>query len=116
MSGEDDLAVEVLLHLKSLSNNLLLAENLHHEVSQFRKDTNEKITDIKDAIHEMRKDMKEMHSQFDVMDRTLLEFKNEMQPIIDFKQKIQQQIIRYSALAFMGLLFSMIGMNRMGVA
>ena len=116
MSGEDDLAEEVLLHLKALSHNLILAENLHNEVSQFRKDTNEKIGDVKDALHEMRGDMKEMHSQFDVMDRTLLEFKNEMQPIIDFKQKVQQQIIRYSALAFVGLLFSMVGMNRMGLS
>ena len=116
MSGEDGLAEEVLLHLRALSHNLILAENLHHEVSQFRKDTTERIADVKGVIHELRGDMKEMHNQFDIMDRTLLEFKNEMQPIIDFKQKVQQQIIRYSALAFMGLLFSMVGMNRMGLS
>ncbi len=116
MGGEDDLADEVLTHLKALSHNLILAENLHHEVSQFREDTKEKIQDIRDTLKEMRGDFKDMHNQFDGMNITLVEFKKEMEPIIEFKQKVQQQIIRYSALAFVGLLFGVMGMNELGLA
>ena len=115
MAKERDVAEEVLCHLESLSKNLIIAENIHQELSLFRQDTNSKIIEMKEDFKELRGDFKEMHKNIDGMEKTLIEFKNEMKPIIDFKNHIQQQIIKYSSMAFLGLLATTIGMSRIGI-
>ena len=70
---------------------------------------------MKEDIKELRRDFKEMHKDFDTIEKTLLEFKNEMKPIIEFKNKVQQQIIRYSSMAFLCLMATTVGMNQFGV-
>tara|TARA_R110002020_G_scaffold161643_4_gene346937 strand:- start:2319 stop:2666 length:348 start_codon:yes stop_codon:yes gene_type:complete len=115
MTKEEALTQEVLEHLKDLSKNLIIAENRHHELSLFREDNNARIVEMKDDIKELRLDFKEMHKDFDTIEKTLLEFKNEMKPIIEFKNKVQQQIIRYSSMAFVCLMAANVGMNQFGV-
>ena len=45
----------------------------------------------------------------------ILELKNEIEPIIEIKDHVQKQILRYSAFAFGALLMALIGINEMGI-
>ena len=116
MSEGDDIGVQVLRHLELLSNKIIISENLHSELSQFRIENNEKIGDLKESLKEVRSDVRELHKQYDDIDRTLVEFKGEMKPIIDFKKQVQQQIIRYSAVAFAALMLTTMGLNQAGIS
>ena len=53
MRNSKDAMEEILAHLKLLSNNILLSESIHDELSLFRTDTNEKIQDLKESIKEI---------------------------------------------------------------
>ena len=116
MPSEEDAVSEILLQLKLLSNNIVMSENIHEELGLLRADNNDKISDLKGNLKEMRMDIKELHNQYDKMNITLVEFKKEMEPIIEFKQRIQQQIIKYSALAFLGLFATTLGLNQLGIS
>ena len=116
MVDKNDTGQEILFQLKMLSNNIMISESLHDELGMFRQDTHERINEIKDTLKEVRADLKAMHKDFDSIDKTLIAFKGEMQPIIEFKQKVQQQIIRYSTLAFFALFTTTIGLNHIGLS
>ena len=115
MAEGDKVAEQVLNHLEELSKNLIFAESIHNELALFREDNNQRIIEMKDDIKELRADFKEMHSDFDEMEKTLLEFKNEMKPIIEFKNKVQKEIVRYASMTFMVLMATTVGMNQIGV-
>ncbi len=115
MRNSKDAMEEILAHLKLLSNNVLLSESIHEELSLFRIDTNEKIQDLKESIKEITQDFKIQHKDFDSLEREILELKNEIEPIIEIKDHVQKQILRYSAFAFGALLMALIGINEMGI-
>ncbi len=94
----------------------LVSESLHDELGIFRNDTNDKILEIKDTLKELKQDLKITNQKQEAIDKTLIEFKNEMKPIIQFKDKVQQQIIRYSTLAFLALFTTTVGMNQIGLS
>ena len=116
MRDSEEVGLQVLRHLEQLTNKIVITENLHSELSQFRLEHNEKIGDLKESLKEVRADVKELHQQYDVIDRTLVEFKGEMKPIIDFKQQVQQQIIKYSTVAFAALILTTMGLNQAGIS
>ena len=66
----------------------------------------------KEDISELKIEFKEIRTDFNNMDKNLIEFKNEMAPIIDFKKQVQAQIVRYSAIAFTALLAMSIGLGQ----
>ena len=115
MSNGDKVAEQVLNHLEDLSKSLIFAESIHNELTLFREDNNQRIIEMKDDIKELRADFKEMHGDLDEMEKTLLEFKNEMKPIIEFKNKVQKEIVRYASMTFMLLMATTVGMNQLGV-
>jgi hypothetical protein len=45
-----------------------------------------------------------------------LNFKLEMEPIIELKRTIQKQVMRYTSLAFLALMGMVLGINEVGLA
>ena len=115
MRNSKDAMEEILEQLKLLSNNVLISESIHEELSLFRADTNEKIQELKESMKEITQDFKLQHKDFDSLERKILDLTNEIEPIIEIKDHIQKQILRYSAFAFGALLMALVGINEMGI-
>ncbi len=115
MRNSKDAMEEILEQLKLLSNNVLISESIHEELSLFRTDTKEKIQELKESMKEINQDFKVQHRDFDSLEKEILNLKNEIEPLIEIKEYVQKQILRYSAFAVGVLLMALIGINEMGV-
>lgn len=111
-ASEREMYSELLSEMKKISTTVISTEYLKSELEHLKSNTDTKVIDLKEDIGEIKTDLKEIRTEFNNMDKTLLDFKNEMAPIIDLKKKIQGQIIRYSAIAFTALLAMSIGMGQ----
>jgi chromosome segregation ATPase len=113
MSGsEQEMYSEILAEMKKISENVISTEYLKSELEHLKSNTDSKVIDLKEDISELKIEFKEIRTDFNNMDKNLIEFKNEMAPIIDFKKQVQAQIIRYSAIAFTALLAMSIGLGQ----
>mgnify|MGYP001196136230 FL=1 len=107
MSSEERDIQEILLHLKNISNNLISSEMVHNEMKIFKDVFNEKQIELKGEV-------KDLSDKVNEIDRNLLDFKRDMSPILEIKNHIQGQLIRYSSIAFTILLAATVGINNMG--
>ena len=114
--ADDPLADEVLDYLRSLSKNLITSEVIHEELTNFRRESRE---DKKEIIYDIREQGKEIDSlQIEVLNlkNEFSNFKLEMAPIIELRQTIQKQVMRYSSLAFVALMGMVLGINQVGLS
>jgi len=95
---------EVLIHLRQISQSIISNEHIYEDISHIRKDSNIKITEVREEVKEIKADVKDLKNNFDEMDTTLGEFKKEMAPIIEIKNNVRTTMIKYSAIMFVSLL------------
>ncbi len=91
---------EILQQLRTISGSVVSSEYLKTELGHLKENTDIKVSDLKEDITELKQDFRIMHGDFSKLENSLIEFKNEMAPIIDFKKQVQSQIIKLSAVAF----------------
>ena len=114
--SEDDMANEVLGYLRELSNNLITSEIIHEELSQFRVEARE---DRKEIISDLREQSKEIDGlQIEIINlkHEIANFKVEVEPIIQLKETIQKQVIKYTSIAFVAIMGAILGINQVGLS
>lgn len=119
MPSEDiDSINEILNHLKDISNQLNVDANMsdnfkifrdeyylrHTEVREDLRDLKSELSNQKDNLEGIQKDVQEMKESFS-------KFKVEIQPLIEFKQMVSKQVIKYSSVAFLTLVAMTFGIN-----
>jgi len=103
---------EILQQLRTISGSVVSSEYLKTELGHLKENTDIKVSDLKEDITELKQDFRIMHGDFSKLENSLIEFKNEMAPIIDFKKQVQSQIIKLSAVAFTTLVALSVGLGQ----
>lgn len=103
---------EILQQLRTISGSVVSSEYLKTELGHLKENTDIKVSDLKEDITELKQDFRSMHGDFSKLETSLIEFKNEMAPIIDFKKQVQSQIIKLSAVAFTTLVALSVGLGQ----
>lgn len=111
MANDNRELQEVLEQLKIITANVVSSEYLKSELSHLKENTDIKVSDLREDIREIKVEIKEIHEDFENINTTISEFKMEMAPIIDFKKRVQSQIIKISSLAFLSLMALNLGMG-----
>jgi len=119
MPSEDiDSVNEILNNLKEISNQLNVDANMADTFKAFReeyylrnsevredlRDLKSELSNQKDGLDEIQKDVQDMKESFSG-------FKVEIQPLIEFKQMVSKQVIKYSSVAFITLVAMTLGIN-----
>ena len=102
---------EIILQLKRISDSVISSEYLTSELDHLRENTDLKIDDLKEDILELKGEVKEVHKEFIKLDDTLKDFQRDMAPIIEFKQKIQSQVIKLMAVTFVAMMGLNVGLG-----
>jgi len=103
---------DILQQLRTISGSVVSSEYLKTELGHLKENTDIKVSDLKEDITELKQDFRIMHGDFSKLETSLIEFKNEMAPIIDFKKQVQSQIIKLSAVAFTTLVALSVGLGQ----
>jgi len=103
---------DILQQLKTISGSVVSSEYLKTELGHLKENTDIKVSDLKEDITELKQDFRMMHGDFSKLENSLMEFKSEMAPIIDFKKQVQSQIIKLSAVAFTTLVALSVGLGQ----
>ena len=110
---EDEMANEVLGYLRELSKNLITSEIIHEEISQFRAEARE---DQKEIIADLKEQSKEIDGiQIEIINlkHEIANFKVEVEPIIQLKETIQKQVIKYTSIAFVAIMGDILVINQL---
>ena len=119
MSSEDSSAVEQILHqLQDISIRLNNESNLSDKFSIFKEEYYIRNSEVREDLRDLKKDL--IHQKTDLMgiqkdvqdmNDSFSKFKIEIQPIIEFKQMVSKQVMKYSSVAFFTMMTITLGMN-----
>tara|TARA_R110000851_G_scaffold149393_1_gene289902 strand:+ start:1097 stop:1465 length:369 start_codon:yes stop_codon:yes gene_type:complete len=118
MPSTDDTLGQVLTHLSDIGNKLAEEDVFREDFTNFRNDYYERHTDLREAIRDLKGDIKiqkddingVQHDVQKVRDK-LNRLEIQLEPVIEFKKMIQQQVIKYSSIGFVVLLSLTMGIN-----
>ena len=119
MPSEDiDSIDEILTHLKDISNQLNVDANMTDTFKAFREEyylrnseVREDLRDLKSELSNQKDDLGEIQKDVQEMKESFSGFKVEIQPLIEFKQMVSKQVIKYSSVAFFTLVAMTLGIN-----
>ncbi len=118
MSATDEALDEVLIQLYDIGNKLAEDNIFREEFTNFRSDYSERHTDLREAIRDLKGDFKsqkedigDMQDDVHVVRDKLNRLEIQLEPVIEFKKMIQQQVIKYSSIGFVVLLSLTMGIN-----
>jgi hypothetical protein len=119
MSSEDNSAVEQILHqLQEISIRLNSESNLSDTFGIFKEEYYIRNSEVREDLRDLKKDL--IHQKTDLMgiqkdvqdmNDSFSKFKIEIQPIIEFKQMVSRQVMKYSSVAFFTMMTITLGMN-----
>jgi|TARA_X000001036_G_C20059535_1_gene554398 DNA repair ATPase RecN len=119
MSSENNPAVEqILLQLQEISTQLNNESNLSDTFGNFKEEyyvrnseVREDLRDLKVDLNNQKSDLNEIQKDVQEMKEGFSKFKIEIQPIIEFKQMVSKQVMKYSSVAFFTMVALTLGMN-----
>jgi len=118
MSASDEALSEVLTHLENIGNKLAEEDVFREEFTNFRNDYYERHNDLREAVRDLKSDFKdqkedinELQDDVHMVKDKLNRLEIQLEPVIEFKKMIQQQVIRYSSIGFVVLLGLTMGIN-----
>jgi DNA repair ATPase RecN len=119
MGSEDNGAVEQILHqLQEISLKLNTESNLSDTFGTFKEEYYIKNSEVREDLRDLKKDL--IHQKTDLteiqkdvqeMNESFSKFKIEIQPIIEFKQMVSKQVMKYSSVAFFTMVTLTLGIN-----
>lgn len=119
MSSVNTDAVEQILHqLQEISTQLNTESNLSDTFGNFKEEyyirnseVREDLRDLKKDLNHQKTDLTEIQKDVQEMKEGFSKFKVEIQPIIEFKQMVSKQVMKYSSVAFFTVVALTLGIN-----
>jgi chromosome segregation ATPase len=113
---------EILGELKSLNASLSTDNNQHYtDFTQFKMEYFERNEDMRESLRDIKGDVRSQSQDIDGLQTDIGELKEEFKrmkfdlaPIIELKQYIQGQVIRYSSVGFLFVLGATLGLSNFG--
>jgi hypothetical protein len=123
MSSKDiDSIDEILTHLKEISNQLNVDATISDNFKLFREEyylrnseVREDLRDLKSELNQQKKGLNVIQNDVQEMKESFSGFKVEIQPLIEFKQMVSKQVIKYSSVAFFTLVAMTLGLNGIAI-
>ena len=123
MGPEDSNAVEqILQQLQEISIQLNNDSNLTDTFGNFKEEyyirnseVREDLRDLKADLNNQKTDLTEIQKDVQEMKEGFSKFKVEIQPIIEFKQLVSKQVMKYSSVAFFTVVALTLGMNGVSI-
>jgi archaellum component FlaC len=119
MSSEDISSIdEILNHLKDISNQLNIDANMSDTFKAFKEEYYLRNSEVREDLRDLKYDFNKQKDGIDIIQKDVQEmkesfsgFKVEIQPLIEFKQMVSKQVIKYSSVAFFTLVAMTLGIN-----
>jgi len=120
--SNDSSIQEILGELKSLNTSLVNDGKHYQDFTQFKVDYFERNEDMRDSLRDIKGNVRTQSKDIDNLKSDVVELKNEFKelkydlaPILELKQYIQEQVIRYSSVGFFIVLAATFGFTQVSV-
>tara|TARA_Y100000389_G_scaffold62597_1_gene58699 strand:- start:49314 stop:49679 length:366 start_codon:yes stop_codon:yes gene_type:complete len=117
MADENNIG-EIMIHLQNISQKLSEDDtfketfhNFRNEYSERNQDVREALRDIKDDFKYQKEDMTELHTDVQLVKDKLNRLEIQLEPVLEFKKMIQQQVMKYSSIGLLVLMSLTMGLN-----
>ena len=109
---------EILTHLQNISNKLSEEDSFKETFQTFRSEYDARNQDVREALRDLKNDFKyqkedmtELQTDVQFVKDKLNRLEIQLEPVLEFKKMIQQQVMKYSSIGLLVLMSLTMGLN-----